>query len=821
MSEEIAALKNEIEHLKKRLKSLGHEKANLQMAVHMVNKVTQASGLVDIVDHILHILVGAIGGSNISIYYETEGRWKYTDILGEKKWMDELDDDLVKDAIKTKTFIKKQEEELSALLIPGFPETYETWVYPLLVHGIVFGAIKLQGMAIEHAHYRRNIDPFIQYSALVLYHEISNIKKLTNAYQKVNTAKTALEKSQERFELAMKFVNEGLFDWNLKTNDIYFSPVWKSLLGYADDDIKKDFSEWEKLIRPEDVKDSWDMFSDVLDGKKDRFEKEFQMRHRDGHWVDILSRANVIFNEKKEGIRVVGTHVDISKIKEMERELRESEERYRSIMEATKDPTYICSEKYKIEFMNPAMIDWLGRDATGEICYEAIHNEASKCFWCPFNEILDKESVSVEFISPRDNKKYISSNAPIIHVDGSISKLTVHHDVTDLIEMESRLQQAQKMESIGNLAGGIAHDFNNILYPIIGMSELLLSDMPPESLEYDNVSEILTAGKRGADLVKQILAFSKQSEHQKLAVHVQQILKEVIKLCRSTIPSDIRIIEKLNDRCGKVNADPTQVHQVAMNLITNAYHAIEKNGGKITISLDDVYLEGYEIPDTSIESGRYALLSVSDNGIGIEPGNINKIFEPYFTTKEQGKGTGLGLATVYGIIKEHNGDIKVYSELGNGTSVNVYLPIVEPFRESSADHTNETYPTGDEKILIVDDEPSIAKLGQRMLERLGYDVTVLNSSLAALETIKKNPEAFDLIITDMTMPELTGDKLAKEVLSLNSFMPIVICTGFSERIDQKKSDDLGIKAFLMKPVILKDLSNTVRKVLDQALKSPY
>ncbi len=818
MLETPADLKAENSRLKKRLKVITREKANLQMAVDLINQVTNVVGLTDVVKYIVQILVGAIGGSNIAIYYEVEGQWQYVDALGEKCQLDEIDDDLVRESLERKTFLKQKEKEQSRLTIPGFPGTYETWVYPLRIHNTVFGAVKLQGMALENAHYRYNIDPFIQYASLVLYHEVSSVQRLTTAYQKVRTAAEALEKSKEQFELAMKFANEGLYDWDLQTNEIYFSPVWKGMLGYRDDEIANDFSEWERLTRPEDAASSWKMLNEVLEGKRDRFEKEFQMRHKDGHWVDILSRANVIFDENGKGVRVVGTHMDISRIKEMENALRESELKYRSIMEASKDPTYICSPDYHVQYMNPAMVEWIGGDRTGEICHEAIHGLTQRCPWCTFKLLLEGESVSKEIVTPRDKRRYLTSNAPIVHVDGSISKLSMYHDVTDLMEIEARLQRAQKMESIGNLAGGIAHDFNNLLSPIIGMSELLLEDLDPSSLEYRNAKEILTAGKRGSDLVKQILAFSRQSEHEMQNIPVQPILKEVFGLCRSTIPSDIRMVQDIRSDCGKVMADPSQLHQIAMNLVTNAYHAVEMNRGRISVSLQEVFLEGSELSSRQLDPGPYAMLTVGDTGTGIDPDIIDKIFEPYFTTKEQGKGTGLGLATIYGIIKEYRGDIKVYSEVGKGSTINVYLPVIRTVEKADGDPPlDQPFPTGDEAILIVDDEPAVAGLQKQMLNRLGYQVTVKTDSREALELFRGDPDVFDLIVTDMTMPQMTGEMLAREVMALRPDIPVIICTGFSERIDPDRAEAMGIKAFLMKPMRMKEFSKTVRQVLDERL----
>jgi PAS domain S-box-containing protein len=410
-----------------------------------------------------------------------------------------------------------------------------------------------------------------------------------------------------------------------------------------------------------------------------------------------------------------------------------------------------------------------------------------------------------------------STISPIQDASGKIvSYVAVKRNITKELRIQSQLHQAQKMESIGNLAGGIAHDFNNILFPIVGMAELLMMDLPPDSQNYESAEEILKAGKRGSDLVKQILTFSRQTEHKVIPVRIQQILKEVLKLSRSTIPSNIEISWDVQGDCGMVMADPTKIHQITMNLITNAYHALSSVNGKINIKLKEADLNGEELTGSSLEPRRYAMLTISDNGCGINPDHMDKIFDPYFTTKEQGKGTGLGLAVVYGIIKEHCGDIKVYSELKNGSTFNVYLPIIEKNNENGTVQKPDIYQTGNERILLVDDDESTLLVEIKMLESLGYHVEERRSSTDALEAFKANPDSFDLVVTDMTMPNMTGDQLARELISIRPDIPIVICTGFSERINQEKALAAGIKGFLMKPVIRSDMAKMVRKVLDEA-----
>ena len=382
-------------------------------------------------------------------------------------------------------------------------------------------------------------------------------------------------------------------------------------------------------------------------------------------------------------------------------------------------------------------------------------------------------------------------------------------------KLESRLQQAQKMESLGTLAGGIAHDFNNLLSPIIGMSEMLIEDLPFDSPEQENVRMIYKSGIRGSDLVKQILAFSRQTKHKMIPTRIQHILKDALNLSRATIPSYIEIESGIQPDCGLVMADPSQLHQVAMNIITNAYHAVEAKGGKISVRLTDQVLDHSDVSGTNLKPGQYAKLSISDTGTGIEADVLPKIFDPYFTTKAQGKGTGLGLAVVYGIIQEHKGEITVESQAGNGTTFNLYLPLIGKQVAEPPPAPAEEHQKGQERILLVDDEATVIEMTKLMLERIGYSVTARLNSIEALELFKARPYTFDLVISDMSMPYLIGTQLAEKILSVRPDIPIIICTGFSEKIDEKKAKEIGINGFIMKPVLKIDLAKKIRAVLDK------
>ncbi len=388
-------------------------------------------------------------------------------------------------------------------------------------------------------------------------------------------------------------------------------------------------------------------------------------------------------------------------------------------------------------------------------------------------------------------------------------------DTTERKKMMEHLQQAQKMEAIGTLAGGIAHDFNNILFPLMGYAEMLKENIPEGSQSRRYVDEILKAALRSKDLIQQILSFSRQGDEDKKPMKLQPIIKEALKLLRSSIPTTIDMRQNIDPACDAVIADPTQVHQIIMNLATNAYHAMEKTGGTLSVTLKQISMESGQPLLTDLMSGEYACMTVTDTGAGIKKELLNKVFDPYFTTKKKGKGTGLGLSVVQGIVKSCNGDIRIYSEPGKGTEIRVYLPTIKKVALNKNIDQSLPIKRGNERILLVDDEEPIIRMEQMLLERLGYTVTTRTGSLEALDTFKARPCSFDIVITDMTMPRMTGEKLSVELIKIRHDIPIVLCTGFSEILSPKQAEKAGIRAVLSKPIMMKDISNKIREILDK------
>jgi PAS domain S-box-containing protein len=415
----------------------------------------------------------------------------------------------------------------------------------------------------------------------------------------------------------------------------------------------------------------------------------------------------------------------------------------------------------------------------------------------------------------------ISSN--LLEYDGRQFSISFVQDISDRKGAEkeaerlgSALLQAQKMEAIGTLAGGIAHDFNNILSAVIGYTELALPEVAPDARVHRYMQQILTAGLRARDLVQQILTFSRKDERHLLPLKADAQVKEALKLLRSSLPATIEISQHIDTHIDPVLADPTQMYQIVMNLCTNAAHAMEADGGRLNVSMSQVRLSERDTRlHPGLKPGEYLKLSIQDTGRGIGPDIMQKIYDPYFTTKEKGKGTGLGLSVVHGIVQSYGGAINAYSEPDRGSTFNVYIPSV---KEQTVDQIpmNAELPGGDEHILLVDDEPAVVDVGRHLLKKLGYRVSTADGSMAALELFRHAPHDIDLVVTDMTMPTMTGDKLAVELLNIRPDLPIILATGYSINLSPGKALRMGIKAFLHKPIVEADLARIVRDVLDAA-----
>ncbi len=610
------------------------------------------------------------------------------------------------------------------------------------------------------------------------------------------------------FDRQMRYLSTSrrwLTDYNLRQHD---------LTGLCHYDVFPEIGEaWKAVHRR-------GLAGEVVRSERDRFERADGTVHWERWevrpWYDTAGAVAgiVIFSE------------DITARIQAERELADREKYLRTILQTTADGFWMSDADGTILDVNEAYCRMSGyaRDELIGSSIAAVEADETP------QEVIQHIARTCARGSDLFESRHRTKEGRVIDVEVSVTAMEGEavrlicfcRDITErkraeaeTAALQARIQQAQKMESIGNLAGGIAHDFNNILFPILGFSEMLLDDLGSDDPRAESVREIIGAAARGSELVRQILTFSRQAEHKLIPVRVQQVLREVIKLTRATIPADIDIFQDIQTDCPLVMADPTQLHQIAMNLITNAYHAVEQNRGTIRVSLKETEVDAGDRAYNGVAPGRYAVLSVADTGCGIDPAHMSKIFEPYFTTKEKGKGTGLGLSVVYGIVREHKGDVKVISAPGRGAIFHVFLPLMEKFTEAPSPDTRLPLPTGSERILLVDDEEAVVLMEKKILERLGYRVNGFTSSLQALAVFQADPQAFDVLLTDMTMPNMTGDQLAKAVQAIRPGLPAIVCTGFSERITPEKAAAMGIGGFLMKPVVRADLARTLREILDR------
>jgi PAS domain S-box-containing protein len=636
-------------------------------------------------------------------------------------------------------------------------------------------------------------------------------------------AEEALRESEERYRTLIENIPQGVLLKNRESKYISINTAYALAFGLRQEDIigKSDydfhpkdsadkFRQEDRLVMEAGESREFDE-ENVKDGKK-RFYHKVKVPVRDG-----MGKI----------IGVLSTLTDISERRQAEEAFHDSEERHRRIVEALSDAILLRSKGIVI-YANPAALKLFRANYPGDLIgkryLDLVHPDDRALSAERVKKNIDENWIA----SPREHR-VLALDGQVVHVEstgvpvkyrGETQVFGVFRDIAERKrtdeekeKLEGQLQQAQKMEAIGSLAGGIAHDFNNILSAIIGYTELAMLNKGTSN-SGNELNQALIAATRAKDLVKQILAFSRQTDEERMPVSVGIVVKEAIKFLRATIPTTIEIKSRIDEKSGAVLANSVELHQIIMNLCTNSVHAIGDRGGVLEVEVRNTEIEHAQKNNfIGLETGSYVLVSVKDTGYGMTPDVIERIFDPYFTTKEKGVGTGLGLAVVHGIVKKSGGAIKVGSEPGKGTTFHIYFPKVDMTAPIKAEQP-QIIVGGSERILFVDDEKMVADIGQQVLQRLGYDVVSRTSPIEALELFKAKPDFFDLVITDQTMPGMTGDALVKELLSIRPNLPVIICTGYSQTIDHERAKQKGIKAFVMKPLLINEIAAAVRKVLD-------
>jgi len=622
-----------------------------------------------------------------------------------------------------------------AMGLLGVLYTVATLVTAWRVHRTIVSSLKLSF---------QNEDLLASLSRSMLRSEQLNVKLVAEAAER-KRATVAVEKSEERLELALFGADLGLWDWNIETGEIFWDQQWAAILGFTLDELTPAPATWEHLVHPDDRQRRKLALQEHLDGIRPFYESEHRMSAKNGEWRWIRSRGKVVARNADGGpIRITGTNRDVTEYRKTQDALHQSH----------------------------TMLESRVQERTAKLA-EAV--------------ALLRDEIAERQRAEQERER-----------------------------MEAQLQNAQKLEAIGILARGIAHDFNNILTSIIGFTTLAKDELPQDSVVQTYLDQVAKAGERAADLVRRLLVFGRKSDELKKPVEVAPVVAETLKLLRASIPSSIDVVQSIDSRCGHVMADPTLIHQVVMNLCTNAYQAMQGAIGKLEVTLAPVVVDPSR---ATLPAGSYVKLTVTDTGPGI-PGHIaNRVFEPFFTTKEVGKGTGLGLAVVHGVVANCGGNVSFESTPGKGTSFYVYLPRVDPATEVP-DSKSLPVPRGNERVLFVDDEEDIVSLGSHILGDLGYRVVTETSSLAALQLFIKDPYAFDLVISDYTMPKMTGGELIAKLREMRPEMPAIIISGFHDATVSTESSWTQSVENVKKPFSRSDLALAMRKALDQRVPKP-
>ncbi len=645
-------------------------------------------------------------------------------------------------------------------------------------------------------------------------------------------AEKALQDMYQTMDLAQKMAGVGYWSYDRRSRRRSWSRQMFKVFSLKAQATPPDTAGITSLFHADDRAPYERAFNRALEGIPYRLVSRIVAA--DGRVRYINTQGYPQYDENGRVTGVFGISQDISEQKEAEEALRQSEEKYRNIFENAIEGFFRSTREGRFEEVNPAFARMLGYDSPGELI-ASITDIASEYYVDPadrqkYQQLLEEKGavIDMEFkVRRRDGSEIWISNSTracydshrrITHYEGIVNDINERKQAeAERRKLQDELQQARKMESIGTLAGGIAHDFNNILASIIGFTELALEDAPKNTELQDSLEEVLAAANRARELVLQILTFARKRDSQRQPVAIKSVAREALRFLRSTIPSSVEIQQDLRSDA-LVLASKTEIYQLFFNICSNGAQAMEPEGGLLQIKMRDRTVSR----DSTAEHRRLAPedtcveITITDSGPGIAEEHRGSIFEPYFTTKGLGEGTGLGLAVVHGIVTSYGGDISVESAIGRGSVFTILLPTVEAGPQSLSVHGKDLPPpaAGSERILLVDDEQAIVTMMSRMLTGLGYHVSARTSSSEALELFLTDPQQFDLLITDMTMPQMNGDRLAEKILEARSDIPIILCTGYNRGIDREKAFATGIDGFLNKPIDRAELAQLVRVLLD-------
>jgi len=656
----------------------------------------------------------------------------------------------------------------------------------------------------------------------------SNIR-LEKEIEQRRQAEEALRLSEEKYRLLVENIPSVTWITGEKGKTEFISSNLQAVYGLSPEDIYRHGDElWFGRIHPEDINRVRSAFQKMFDQDQE-FDLEYRIQRMDGEWIWLHDKGVRAF--EKNGTRYAyGVFTDVTGRKETEEKLRESEGRLKLLFENAPDGYILVDPEGRFLDGNKVLEGMLGykkeelfnKTALEINLFSTTESEKAIDLFTKTVQGLPCGPEELIFTHKNGSNVAVEINAFPMRIRDEIQILAILRNITDRKQaekekkrLEDQLIRAQKMEAIGTLAGGIAHDFNNILMAIMGFADLALYDAGKGTTMERNLQSVRKAGARARELIKQILTFSRYGEHDVRPLHMKPVVNEVMNLIRATLPSTIQINQSVESN-SMIMADPVQVHQILMNLCTNAGHAMMKHGGNLEVNLTDVQFDSAYLKDyPEMTPGPYIKLTVSDTGYGMSQEILDRIFDPYFTTKAQGEGTGLGLSVVHGIVKSYKGAITVTSRPGKGSTFNILLPVVN-IDPDSGEASDESLPAGEGRVLLIDDEPILTEVGKQMLETLGYEVVAINSSPEAIELFRSHPENFDLVVTDMTMPIMTGEDLAMDMMKVRPDIPVILCTGFSHQINKQKAMQMGIKAFVMKPFVIREIGMAIRQALGKS-----